>query len=177
MQKQKKTNFTFFSWDSLEKGQQALLESAIKARSNAQAPYSKFFVGAAVLSENGNVYFGCNVERCSYTQTTHAEQNAIDTMIANEGPTKIRMLAVVGAPQSEKIIVSSLSSSPRPNDKAAICGQCLQIIWENCFDDASVEILVLLGSDKIAKLTIGDLLPMPFGPSDLGVDYNLLRVS
>ncbi|MEX2437805.1 MAG: hypothetical protein WD449_00965 [Candidatus Babeliales bacterium] len=98
-----------FSWNHLEKQQQELLRLAVKARSNAQAPYSHYAVGAAVLSQNGGMYSGCNVERCSYTQTTHAEQNAVDTMIAHEGSVKIEAIAVVGAPQSEQISLTSVS--------------------------------------------------------------------
>jgi cytidine deaminase len=154
----------------IKKQQRELLQLALKARFNAQVPYSKYAVGAAVLSSNGKIYFGCNVERCSYTQTTHAEQNAIDSMIAHEGSVKIMSIVIVAAPADQKIDIPEileLSESAMPG----ICGHCLQIIWENCCDDPHVSILVLLANGALVSTTIGRLLPMPFGPSNLGISY------
>ena len=160
-----------FSWDIIKKGEQELLIHAANVRSKAQAPYSKFCVGAAVLSEKGNIYIGCNVERCTFTQTTHAEQNAIDTMIANEGSVKIQALAIVGAAQSQEILLPPSLNEQCTSNTAAICGQCLQIIWENCFNDPNVPIVVLMGTSMVSRVTIGQVLPVPFGPTDLGIDY------
>ena len=61
-----------------------LLIAARKVRQNAYAPYSKFQVGAAVLSSANNIYVGCNVENVIY-HVLHAEKNAIGNMVANEG--------------------------------------------------------------------------------------------
>ncbi|MDP2735925.1 MAG: hypothetical protein Q8P12_07020, partial [bacterium] len=62
--------------------EQKLIYKALSARLKAQAPYSHYWVGAAVRSESGQIYRGCNVETASWTQTTHAEQNAITSMVA-----------------------------------------------------------------------------------------------
>lgn len=148
---------------------------AIKARNHAQAPYSHYFVGVAVSVLPGKIYAGCNVERASWTQTTHAEQNAIDTMITQEGSgRKIDKLALIGAPENVKIIwpfkrtsgeLTAIGEIPVP------CGHCLQIIWENCHGDGKVEILSLCPNGQIAKTTMDDAFPMKFGPKDLGVTY------
>ncbi len=156
--------------NAFEKQQQELLKRAIKSRCNAQAPYSKYLVGAAVLSERGGIYSGCNVERCSYTQTTHAEQNAVDTMIAQEGSVKIIAMAIAAGPADAELAFPETVNVSQ-EIKAGVCGHCLQIIWENCFDDPNIPIVVLSAHGSLASVTIGDLLPMPFGPSDLGINY------
>jgi len=58
-----------------------LLQKANIAKANAYAPYSKFYVGAAILSENNNIYLGCNVENVSFPCGTCAEAGAISAMI------------------------------------------------------------------------------------------------
>lgn len=149
-----------------------LIKYALSARNNAQAPYSKYKVGAAVLSAKGNVYAGCNVERCSYTQTTHAEQNAIDSMITSEGPTKIEKIVVVAAPENIILNLEDFVHEPISTTMSGgCCGHCLQIIWENCFNDKNLEIYFLSHDKKITQTTIGTLLPFPFGPADLGIYY------
>lgn len=155
-----------------------LFDRAIRDRKNAQAPYSNFYVGVAVLSESGSIYSGCNVERVSWTQTTHAEQNAIDSMVAYEGPAKLRTLALVAAPKGEEIIIGQSRADRRQYEIIDIpvpCGHCLQIIWENCFDDPSVPLMSVLPDGKISRTSIGDALPMRFGPADLGVDYSKIK--
>jgi len=146
-----------------------LILTACNVRNNAQAPYSNYFVGAAVLSENGDIYGGCNVERCSYTQTTHAEQNAIDSMVAAEGPVKIAALAVVAALQGISIKPENFEKHAFVHDAhtRGCCGHCLQIIWENCNDDASVPLYFLKEDGKIYQTTIGTVFPYPFGPRDI----------
>jgi cytidine deaminase len=67
-----------------------LIKKACKVRNNAQATYFNYHVGSAVISSLDQIYHGCNVEVVSFTQTTHAEQNAIDSMIANQGACKIK---------------------------------------------------------------------------------------
>lgn len=150
-----------------------LIQTAITARNNAQAPYSKYHVGAAIRSTQGAIYAGCNVERCSYTQTTHAEQNAIDSMIATQGPAQITHIAVVAAPQNKIITVQDTQkvSIVHTPPQSACCGHCLQIIWENAGDNPQIPIYFFFGDDKIFATTIGVLLPFPFGPSNLGISY------
>lgn len=158
-------------FDQLSHDEKKLFQEALKARNNAQAPYSKYHVGVAILSDKGTMHSGCNVERCSYTQTTHAEQNAIDSMIAAIGPSKIEKVAVIGALKEVTISLTEPSNIAISN---VTCGHCLQIIWENCCNDATVKILNLEGNGIVACATIEDLLPFRFGPENLNIFYQKL---
>jgi cytidine deaminase len=163
---------THFS--DLSASEQELVYAALNARRNAQAPYSHYFVGAAVRSSKGTIHTGCNVERCSYTQTTHAEQNAIDNMIAHWGPSKIEAIAIVGGPASATPAPNLnplITTLAHPEEATLPCGHCRQIIWENCFGDGTVNILSLTPHGDIIRATIRDFLPMCFGPDQLGIDY------
>ncbi len=80
-----------------------LIKKAREVQKNAYAPYSNYKVGASLKSTSGKIYSGCNVEHSLYTLTTHAEVNAIDTMIASEGANaKIEFLAITIPKNSEK---------------------------------------------------------------------------
>ena len=119
-----------------------LVEEATKGRENASAPFSKFKVGAALLTAGGTVYRGCNVENCTYALTVCAERVALLTAIA-AGERKFTAIAVVT--QSE------VPSSP--------CGPCRQLLWEYC-GDIDVTIANLTGATETMKLS--ELLPRPF---------------
>jgi len=150
-----------------------LMLAAINARNNAQAPYSGYHVGAVILSAQGNIYAGCNVERCSYTQTTHAEQNAIDSMITAEGPAQITAIVIVAAPKNQVVTLQEFQQANilLQAPQGACCGHCLQIIWENAFDNKTLPIYLFFGNNQIYTTNIGMLLPFPFGPSELGITY------
>lgn len=153
-----------------------LLETAMIARAKAQAPYSHYTVGAAVSTHHEGatrIFSGCNVERCTWTQTTHAEQNAIDSMVACLGPKKIIAVAVAGSHELEGIYFSNSLNGIFPSIEGVPvpCGHCLQIIWENCFGDYNARLLSVNPDGIIAVTTIGDAFPMRFGPRDLGVEY------
>lgn len=125
-----------------------LLKQANIAKNNAYAPYSKYFVGAAICSEKNNIYFSCNVENISYPCGTCAEAGAISSMIAN-GDKKIKAI----------LITSSGSDLVYP------CGACLQRIRE--FSDAKTTIY-LASNDKILKTyKLIDLLPHQFNAKEL----------
>jgi cytidine deaminase len=161
---------TFEELTSLE---QELVRAAILVRENAQAPYSNHHVGAALLSEKTTrIYRGCNVERASYTQTTHAEQAAIDAMVAAEGSgAKIACLACAGGPADMVFKVKSLAgANVRWKDLHPSCGHCLQIIWENCLGDPNVLLLKPFANGLVARTTIDDAFPMQFGPVSLGIN-------
>lgn len=115
----------------------ALEEKAWKVRERAYAPYSGFAVGAVVVSEDGQVFEGCNVENLSYGLTMCAERVAIGSAVA-AGVTKIAAVVVV-ADTKEPI-------SP--------CGACRQVLAE--FGDPEV---LLVGQTGSERLTISDLLP------------------
>ncbi|PYX00784.1 MAG: cytidine deaminase [Acidobacteria bacterium] len=92
-----------------------LIDAAKAAMKNAYAPYSKFRVGAAVLTSAGQIFTGCNVENASYGMTNCAERTAIFSAIASDGPKlDIRAVAVVND--------RGVPCSP--------CGACRQVIYE-----------------------------------------------
>lgn len=152
--------------------EQELINAALKARLYAQAPYSNFYVGSSVLTDKNEIYAGCNVERCSYTQTTHAEQSAIDNMVAHAGSAKISMIVAAAAPKGKDIIIDQNKKETEAMPPAYSCGHCRQIIWENCYGDTSVPVILISPQGIIYSTTIGDLLPFPFGPIDLGIRYS-----
>src|SRR5947209_19711503 len=109
----------------------------------AYAPYSNFFVGAAVLTAAGNVFTGCNVENASYGLTICAERNAIFAGVAAEGPAfRLRAIAV-----SNKAFIAC---SP--------CGACRQVIHE--FGPEAV--VTFRGSAGYVSARAGELLPGGF---------------
>jgi cytidine deaminase len=123
--------------------QNRLLEAAAAAQQRAYAPYSKFFVGAALLTESGNVYTGCNVENASYGLTNCAERTAIFKAVAEEGPqVKIRAIAVTNA--------QNVPCSP--------CGACRQVIYE--FGPGAT--VVYQGNKRFVSMLAKDLLPAGF---------------
>src|SRR3984893_5886289 len=94
---------------------EGLLQSARKAMKNAYAPYSKFRVGAAILTASGEIFVGCNVENASYGMTNCAERTAIFSAVAQLGP-KIEIRAVAVSTEQK------VACSP--------CGACRQVIYE-----------------------------------------------
>jgi len=124
-----------------------LIKEAEKARKRAYTPYSKFKVGAAVLSTGGKIFTGCNIENASFGMSVCAERVAIFKAIS-EGSTKFEAIAVIG-------------DTDKP---CSPCGACRQVISE--FGEEIFLIMVNLKGDvKIKK--IGELLPEAFGKKDL----------
>ena len=115
------------------------------AAHRAYAPYSHFYVGAAILLESGEVVTGCNVENASYRLTTCAEQTAIASAVAKFGP-KIRIQAVV---------VANLN-----NTACQPCGACRQTIAE--FADPNATIIFPGTNAEPTTTTLADLLPGAF---------------
>lgn len=126
-----------------------LLKIAEEARINAYVPYSKFRVGAALLTKNGNIYTGCNVECASYGGTNCAERTAIFKAIS-EGEKEIEAIAI--------------SSDNSENDKPTFpCGICRQVIVEF---GADIRIITGWTKGKVYETTIKDLLPDYFSGCD-----------
>ena len=120
-----------------------LIEAAKTAMKNAYAPYSNFRVGAAVLTVNGQVFTGCNVENASYGMTNCAERTAIFSAVASSGPKlEIRAVAVVND--------KGVPSSP--------CGACRQVIYE--FGPEAI--IFFPGSEGWKEAHITELLPEGF---------------
>lgn len=121
-----------------------LLEVAQSMLPQAYAIYSQFRVGAALLTEQGNIFSGCNVENVSYGLTICAERNAIAAAVAAEGGDKMRIKAIA--------VVNAKNTSCSP------CGACRQVIWE-FGRDASV---IFQGNHGQQTLLIEQLLPSGF---------------
>ncbi len=120
-----------------------LLEAARRAMKNAYAPYSKFKVGAAVLTTTGEIFLGCNIENSSYGMTNCAERTAIFSAVAQRGPEiEIKAVAVVN----------------NHNVKCSPCGACRQVIYE--FGPRAT--VYFRGAKGMKQLLITSLLPEGF---------------
>ena len=124
---------------------QKLREAALAASKNAYCPYSKFPVGAAVLTERDEIFTGCNVENASFGLTICAERSALFQAVAS-GQNKIRALAVV-TPTKEP---------------TAPCGACRQVISEF---GPETEIFSFSSEGQGVHYKLKDLLPHAFGLS------------
>lgn len=124
-----------------------LIKLALEAREKAYTPYSKFKVGAAILTKSGKVFTGCNIESASYTPTICAERTALAKCVS-EGHTDLEKIAVVGS--LEKI------SYP--------CGVCRQFLREFGKD---MLIISATSEDNYTEYKLSELLPNSFGPDDL----------
>lgn len=124
-----------------------LARKAIEAKENAYTPYSGFNVGAAVLTETGSVYTGCNIENASFSPTICAERTAIAKAVS-EGDRKIKTIAITG-----------------DSDWTFPCGVCRQVIRE--FSDKNTKIIIVKSEDEYKEYSVEDLLPNSFGPDDL----------
>jgi len=126
----------------------ALFDAAEAVRANAYAPYSKFQVGAAILADDGKIYAGCNVENAAYPVGNCAEPSAIAAMLAGGGK-RIRRIYVTGP-----------GVTP-----VTPCGGCRQRLREFAADGVEIHIC---GPDGLRKtVTLGELLPLSFGPDNL----------
>ncbi len=128
--------------------EQTLCNLAVEAMRNAYAPYSHHLVGAALLTESGKVYCGCNIENVSFTPTVCAERTAFFKAVS-EGETKFSMLAVAGGMQGK---IDGICSP---------CGVCRQVMAEFCGPD--FPILLVRDASHYEKTTLGELLPLAFG--------------
>jgi cytidine deaminase len=121
-----------------------LIENARKVIEKAYVPYSKFRVGAALLTKTGNVYTGCNVEIASFGATNCAERTAIWKAVSEEGKIDIEKIAIVS--DSEDYIYP--------------CGICRQVIAE--FADDAMEIICTKKNGEYKTIRFGDMLPNAF---------------
>ncbi len=131
-----------------------LIQTALEARKGAYVPYSHWAVGAALLTEEGKVYTGCNIENAGYTPTNCAERTAFFKAVS-EGERRFSAIAVVGGRQGEE-----------PSDYCSPCGVCRQVMMEFC-DPKTFRIYVAIDSDTYKEFTLEQMLPMGFGPANL----------
>lgn len=122
---------------------------AREAMKYAYNPYSKFGVGAALLTRSGETFSGCNVENAAYGHSICAE--------------RVALVKAVSAGQKRLVRIAIVTSSGKP---VAPCGACRQTLWEFAPD---LEV-VMAGSRRRVTSALKDLLPYAFGPDDLPSD-------
>ncbi|MBE9538050.1 MAG: cytidine deaminase [Proteobacteria bacterium] len=128
----------------------ALIDLAVRARESAYAPYSNHPVGAAILTESGELFSGCNVENAAYPEGVCAEAGAISAMI------------LAGEKQIQDVVIAG------PGEHLCTpCGGCRQKIRE--FSTSKTQIHVVSRSGKINSFLFDELLPESFGPDCLDV--------
>ena len=130
-----------------------LVNLAIEAREHSYCPYSNFAVGAALLTKDGKVYQGCNIENVSFSPTNCAERTAFFTAVF-EGEREFEAIAVVGGKKGEP--VSSL---------CAPCGVCRQVMREFCKDD--FKIYLSKGDGSYVEKTLIEMLALSFSGDNL----------
>lgn len=124
-----------------------LVEKAIEMTKFSYAPYSNFTVGAALLTDEGEIYTGCNIENAAYGPSNCAERTAVFKAVS-EGKKNFKAMAVVGG-LNKKI-----------EDYCSPCGVCRQVLAEFC--DKDFKVIMAKSLDDIKILTLGDLLPESF---------------
>ncbi|MBD8003604.1 cytidine deaminase [Bacillus sp. Sa1BUA2] len=125
-----------------------LMKEAVRAKEKAYVPYSNFPVGAALLTKEGTIYHGCNIENASYGLTNCAERTAIFKALS-EGDRAFDMLAVT-------------ADTDRP---VPPCGACRQVIAEHCSED--MKVILTNSKGDVQEFTVGNLLPFAFSAGDM----------
>lgn len=130
-----------------------LIETAIAQLEYSYAPYSNFKVGAALLTKNGDIYTGCNIENAAYTPTNCAERTAFFKAVS-EGVRDFQAICIVGG--KDGVLT----------EYAAPCGVCRQVMMEFC-NPKTFQIILAIDKERYDIYTLEELLPQGFGPSNL----------
>lgn len=131
-----------------------LIDEAFAARRMAYTQYSHFQVGAALLTADGRIYRGCNIDNAAYTPTNCAERTAFFKAVS-EGEHEFTAIAIVGGAEDATEF-----------DWCAPCGVCRQVMEEFC-DERTFEIVLARSAEEYEVYTLGELLPKGFGPHNL----------
>ena len=126
-----------------------LIRAAIRAKENAYVPYSGFRVGAALITKDGHIFTGCNVENAAYSPTICAERTAIVKAVS-EGEREFQAIAINGDNE----------------DYLAPCGVCRQVLEEFC-DPEEFMVILANNEDDYKELKLADLFPSSFGKLNL----------
>lgn len=130
-----------------------LIENAVKMLQRSYIPYSNFAVGASLMTEEGRIYNGCNIENAAFTPSNCAERTAFFKAVS-EGESRFKAIAIVGGPG--RII----------KDYCPPCGVCRQVMQEFC-NPETFNIILAKDTDDYKILSLKDLLPLGFGSADL----------
>lgn len=126
-----------------------LISEAYKAKEYSYAPYSNFHVGAALCTDSGRIYRGCNIENAAYSPTNCAERTAFFKAVS-EGERKFRGIAIVGDKE----------------DYLAPCGVCRQVMMEFC-NPKEFQVILAKNPTDYKVYTLEELFPGAFSANDL----------
>ena len=129
-----------------------LCQKAVDMRSESYAPYSDFLVGSAVLTKDGKVFTGCNIENSAFGPSICAERTAIAKAVS-EGYRDFAAIAIAGGKRDGEL------------QYCAPCGVCRQVMREFC--EPSFKIYLTKSAGDYKEFTLGELLPESFGPDNL----------
>ena len=130
-----------------------LVRQAFLAQQQAYAPYSEFLVGAALLTEDGKIYQGCNIENAAYSPGNCAERTAFFKAVS-EGRRDFTAIAIVGNKRGEA------------GDYCPPCGVCRQVMREFC-DPSKFQVVLARSLEDYKVFLLEELLPESFGPDTL----------
>lgn len=131
-----------------------LVKMALEMRNNSYTPYSNFHVGAALLSRDGKIYTGCNIENAAYSPSVCAERTAIFKAVS-EGETNFTAIAIAGGAYNAESL-----------EYCSPCGVCRQVLMEFCPPE-TFQIILVKSETEYKSYTLKELLPMGFGPKNL----------
>ena len=133
---------------------EGLLVMAAMTRHSAYAPYSHYKVGAALLTEKGKIYTGCNIENAAYTPSNCAERTAFFKAVS-DGEREFRAIAIVGGKEGAD-----------EYDFCAPCGVCRQVMMEFCQPE-TFQIILAVDEENYKVCSLRELFPFGFGPDNL----------
>lgn len=131
-----------------------LVKEALRMREYSYVPYSHFRVGAALLTQDGRVYTGCNIENAAYTPTNCAERTAFFKAVS-EGEHEFAAIAIAGGLENADKL-----------DYCSPCGVCRQVMMEFC-DPETFQVILVKSETEYKTFTLKELLPLGFGPKNL----------
>lgn len=137
-----------------QEGIKELIGKAIEARRKSYSPYSHYQVGAALLTADGRIVTGCNIENAAYGPSNCAERTAFFKAVS-DGLREFSAIAIVGSPEGEVL-----------TQYAYPCGVCRQVMMEFC-EPESFQIIVAKSQEDYRVMTLSELLPEGFGPENV----------
>lgn len=130
-----------------------MIELATEQLKFSYAPYSNFKVGAALLTEGGKIFTGCNIENAAFTPTNCAERTAFFKAVS-EGERAFQAICIVGGKEG------------KITEYAAPCGVCRQVMMEFC-NPETFQIILAMDKEQYEIFTLKELLPLGFGKDNI----------
>ncbi|WP_034452110.1 cytidine deaminase [Butyrivibrio sp. AE2032] len=130
-----------------------LIKTALSMRKRSYTPYSHFNVGAALISKDGRIFTGCNIENAAFTPTNCAERTAFFKAVSE------------GVKDFEAIVIAGGAEDAKELDYCPPCGVCRQVMSEFCEDD--FKIILAKSETEYVICSLADSLPDRFGPKNL----------